>query len=70
MSNRVTLTRDLAFASGQDAGNASMRKHNRKAWNDEDYNVAARTTNKLLRYVPLSAGGLMGIPEKMLADMI
>lgn len=45
---RVTLTPELAHASGMDAGNASMRKAGRTRWNEEDANVAAELTNRLL----------------------
>lgn len=48
MSKAITLTPSLAYASGQDAGNAHMRKHGRKRWNDADWNVAAETTSRLL----------------------
>jgi len=44
----IILTREIAQAVGMDAGNASMRKAGRKVWNEDDYNVAARTTNELL----------------------
>lgn len=67
--NAVLITRDLAFASGQDAGNAQMRKACRKAWNEDDYNVAAELTNRLLMHVPFEQGGLQGIPvERLIAD--
>ncbi len=33
----------LAHAAGQDAGNRSMRKGKRRAWNETDYRQAART---------------------------
>jgi hypothetical protein len=48
MDMRVTLTPELAYASGKDAGNRSMRKAGRTAWNEEDANVAAELTNRLL----------------------
>ena len=44
---RITLTRELAWASATDAGNVNMRKHGRKAWSLEDRNVAADKFNKL-----------------------
>lgn len=65
----VTLTRELAFASGQDAANAAMRKAGRTKWNLSDRNLAAATTNKLLRHVPFAHGGLMGLPEELLAKL-
>lgn len=38
---RPVLTYDLAMAASQDAGNRSMRKAERKVWNEDDYNAAA-----------------------------
>jgi hypothetical protein len=69
-SGAITLTRDLAFASGWDAGNAQMRKANRVKWNDDDASLAARTTNRLLTYVPFEHGGLQGLPTQIIADLI
>ncbi len=40
----VTLTLELAHATGRDAGNASMRKAGRARWSDEDWNACAETT--------------------------
>lgn len=48
MKSRIKLDYALCMAIGQDAGNHNMRKNNRKAWNDDDWNVAAETSNKLL----------------------
>lgn len=60
---RVILTRELAFASGADAANAQMRRAGRSAWNSEDADLAASTTNRLLVHVPFAHGGLMGLPQ-------
>lgn len=46
--NAITLTPSLAYASGQDAGNASMRKAGRTRWNEDDHAVACDVTNRLL----------------------
>lgn len=59
--NRITLTRELAFASGTDAGNRAMRKAGRTRWNEDDRDLATATTNRLLLYVPFEAGGLQGL---------
>jgi hypothetical protein len=40
----IMMTRSLAYAIGQDAGNNSMRRGNRMVWNDEDRDVAATKT--------------------------
>ena len=56
-----TLTRELAFAAGTDAGNRHMSEHTLKAWNRETYNAAVRETNRLLLYVPFEDGGLQGL---------
>lgn len=45
---KIMLTSELAYASGRDAGNTSMRRAGRKRWNVDDYNIAAETTNRLL----------------------
>lgn len=58
----IVLTRSLAFASGQDAGNARMRKAGRTRWNLDDRNHAAEVTNRLLMHVPFEQGGLQGLP--------
>ena len=42
------LTPDLAYAIGQDAANAQMRRANRTKWNVEDWNKACEVTNLLL----------------------
>jgi len=44
------MTEDYARAAGTDAGNRSMRAAGRRAWNDEDYNIAALTH---LRWTPM-----------------
>lgn len=69
ISSRITLTRALAFASGMDAANRQMRAANRAAWNLADRNLATETTNRLLRHVPFEVGGLMGLPEELLAKL-
>ena len=61
----VVLTRELAFASGQDAGNRSLRDGGRTAWSPEDADISTATTNKLLLYVPFDKGGLEGLPLTM-----
>ena len=48
MSRAIVLTEELARASGQDVGNANMRKAGRMRWNDDDWNVAAETTMRLM----------------------
>lgn len=43
----LTMTRQLAWAIATDAGNASMRINKRAAWNEQDYNCAARRFDEL-----------------------
>ena len=64
MRSRIKLDYDLCMAIGKDAGNRNMRKHNRNAWNIDDWNVAAETANKLLltggvyeTYIPRERAG-------------
>jgi len=44
----MKITYAIAMAAGRDAGNKSMVKAGRKAWNDEDFSVAAELVQKLL----------------------
>jgi hypothetical protein len=44
----MTLTPNMAYAAGMDAGNRSMRAGNRVVWNEDDYNAASEVTNHLL----------------------
>jgi len=43
----IKLTRQLAYAASQDAANRAMRSAGRKAWSEEDYNVAVSEFNRL-----------------------
>jgi len=52
----ATLTPQIAYAAGQDAGNRSMRKAGRTKWNRTDYNAAAHETNRLMAALFTSAG--------------
>jgi len=38
----------VARAAGHDAGNRNMRKHGRKAWNEDDWNVAVETMLRIM----------------------
>lgn len=49
--SKIILTPALAYASGQDAGNAHMRKAGRTRWNEDDFNVAAAKTSSLLESI-------------------
>ena len=44
----MKTTYKLAMAAGWDAGNRSMRKAGRTAWNHEDYKAAAEVVARLL----------------------
>jgi hypothetical protein len=48
----IALTYDkkdpALWAIGWDAGNKNMKANNRKVWNADDWNVAAKTMNELL----------------------
>ena len=48
MKRRIKVTYGIAFAAGKDAANANMRKCGREVWNEDDFNIAARTMNDLL----------------------
>jgi len=45
--SRPTMTRELAWAAGTDAGNNSMRRAGRSVWNKDDYDLAVDTFNRL-----------------------
>ena len=48
----MLLTIELARASAQDAANAHMRKHGRKVWSLDDWNVARDTLYRLMNHLP------------------
>lgn len=43
----MKLTYKIAWSASQDAANRNMRKHGRKVWTEDDYNVAMDTLDKL-----------------------
>jgi hypothetical protein len=43
----IEITMELARACGMDAGNLSMRRAGRTAWNDEDYAAACAEMARL-----------------------
>ena len=47
----INLTYELLMASSRDAGNASMRKAGRTAWNLDDWNASAKVAEKLFPYL-------------------
>lgn len=44
----IKLAYAIAHAAGRDAGNASMQAAGRTSWAADDYNAAARETNRIL----------------------
>ena len=46
--SKIKLNRFMCYVAGCDAGNASMRRACRLKWSGEDYNIAAKETNRLL----------------------
>lgn len=44
---KIKMDLQLARACGQDEGNRNMRKHGRKAWNEEDWKIACKTIDRL-----------------------
>jgi hypothetical protein len=44
---RLTMTEQIARAASWDEANRNMRKNGRKTWNEEDYNVAVETYDRL-----------------------
>jgi hypothetical protein len=44
---KPTMTRALAYAASQDAGNRTMRAAGRTAWDIEDYNACVNEFDRL-----------------------
>lgn len=44
---RIIMDYDLAMAVGRDAANRNMRKAGRERWNEDDWNVACETFDRL-----------------------
>ena len=44
----ITMTPELAFAAGRDAGDRSMRAAGRTIWNEDDWNAASAEYKRLL----------------------
>jgi len=44
------ITAAIAYAAGADAGNRSMSKAGRSAWNDDDFDIACDEYNRLMAY--------------------
>jgi len=49
---RIQLTEQLARAAATDAGNAHARRHDRHAWNEDDYNAAVAEFDRLIPHLP------------------
>ena len=42
------MTPKIAMAAGRDAANRHAKQHGRDAWNEDDWNVAVETVDRLL----------------------
>lgn len=51
----------LMHAAAQDAGNTSMRIHNRTSWDEEDFNAAVAEFNRLFAVLPQNAARNLGV---------
>lgn len=60
MNKASTLTRKMAFAAGNAAANRQMRAADRRRWNDADYALANKITDRLLARIPFADGGTKG----------
>jgi hypothetical protein len=56
---RMPMTQEIARAVAWDAGNASMRTAGRRAWSEEDYNIACTMFE---RFWPLE-GSALSLPS-------
>jgi hypothetical protein len=52
---RMRATQAIAHAAGWDAGNRAMRAAGRRAWNEDDWNAACDTFDRLMRIVDAEA---------------
>lgn len=48
----IRLTLEIIQAAAWHQADMSMRKHGRKAWNEEDHERACRHLYKLMKYLP------------------
>lgn len=48
---RMTMTKQIAYAIGRDAGNRSARRAGRKVWNEDDFDAACEATRAALALV-------------------
>lgn len=55
-SGKIIMDKSLARAVSLDEGNRSMRKGRRKAWNEDDFYVAARLYNRLMDAIEIQGG--------------
>jgi hypothetical protein len=56
----MQMTKQIAYAIGQDAGNKSMRTAGRKVWNEDDFNTAAIATIAALALLSNTTGDCYG----------
>ena len=49
--NALTLTQNVCYSIGWDAGNRSMSAGGRTVWNEDDHAVAVNATNYWLAYI-------------------
>lgn len=45
---KIEIDYKLAHSIAQDQGNRNMKANGRTSWNEEDWNIAAKTMNDLL----------------------
>jgi hypothetical protein len=43
----IAMTRERAWAAATDAADRNMRENGRLLWDEEDYNIAVRTLDRL-----------------------
>lgn len=48
----ITMNRHFAWSIATDTANRNMRKNHRKAWNEDDYNLAVDTFNLIWKEIP------------------
>ena len=52
---QMRATQAIAHAAGWDAGNRAMGAAGRRAWNEDDWNAACDTFDRLMRIVDAAA---------------
>ena len=56
----ISMNHTIAMSIGRDAGNASMRRNQRSAWAEDDWNAAAEAVSRIFQAVGWDEGSSVG----------